>query len=670
MKIKKVEIQNFRILENVVIDLDDDITLIVGRNNSGKTSLTEIFYKFFSGDKSRFKFEDFSLSSHSSFVSANTLYTEYVAAKETEGTEDTLFEKQDLFKSALPKIATNIYIEYTDEDDGNLASLSNFIMDLDMDRKDALLSCEYSISDPERFFKVFTLNAAEYNNDIIEFIRKNLHFFEKKFYSVDSQNLESKSLIEKSSDIENIFLPRFITAQINVDDHSDDNSKGLSRGFESYYKHNRNEDEGAKKLKTSLDETAVELDGNYKVFFKSIFDDLENFGVNTGVNRKELELEIKSNFEVEKVLKNNANLFYRHEDEKLLPESYNGLGYSRLIFILLSILGYYEEQFKRKTPPNFSLLFIEEPEAHLHPQMQQTFIKNIRDFIKKKKWKVQIIITTHSSHIVADCGFEGIRYFDKSEKKIDVKNLTEFKTNVVKKEGHDETIKFLKQYMTLYNCDMFFADKIILVEGTVERLLLPEMIKKEAKELINQYLTVIEVGGAYAHNFREILEFINVKTLIITDIDAIDKSKNRSACPVDTGANILTSNQTLVKWLPKKEQIAELLSCLEEHKADKKSRVAFQIPEAAGGKCGRSFEEAFIIKNASVFSSNTKDISTINLFKTKEKTANKTAEVIISESYTIAGQIPKKTDFAFDIIRLDTWEVPTYIKEGLVWLQN
>ena len=669
MKIKKVEINNFRILENVTIDLDDDITLIVGRNNSGKTSLTEIFHKFFSSDKSKFRFEDFSLSSHANFASANILYTEYVSANEAGDEEDVLFEKLDKFKNALPKIETNIYIEYTEKDDGNLASLSNFLMDLDIDRKDALISCEYNISEPEKFFKVFNTNAAEYNNDIIEFIRKNLHFFEKKFYSVDSKNIDSKSLIENPSDIENIFLPRFITAQITVDDHSDDNSKGLSRGFESYYKHNKNEDKGAKKLKTSLDETAVELDENYKVFFKSIFDDLENFGVNTGVNRKELELEIKTHFEVEKVLKNNANLFYRH-DEKLLPESYNGLGYSRLIFILLSILSYYEEQVKRKTPPNFSLLFIEEPEAHLHPQMQQTFIKNIRDFIKKKEWNVQIIITTHSSHVVADCGFEGIRYFDKSEKKIEVKNLTKFKKNIVIKEGNDNTIKFLKQYMTLYNCDMFFADKIILVEGTVERLLLPEMIKKEAKDLMNQYLTTIEVGGAYAHNFKEILEFINVKTLVITDIDSIDKSQKRSACEVSKEDNILTSNQTLVKWIPKKEKIVELLACLEENKIDKKSRVAFQIPEISDGKCGRSFEEAFIIKNASIFSANAKEISTVSIFKVADNSSNKTTEVILAESYTIAGNIPKKTDFAFDIISLDNWEVPTYIKEGLEWLQK
>ena len=74
--------------------------------------------------------------------------------------------------------------------------------------------------------------------------------------------------------------------------------------------------------------------------------DLKDFGVNSGVNIQEIE--VKSYFEVEKVLKDNANLFYKH-DEELLPEQSNGLGYSKLIFIVLTILSYYEEQSKRKT---------------------------------------------------------------------------------------------------------------------------------------------------------------------------------------------------------------------------------------------------------------------------------------------------------------------------------
>ena len=72
---------------------------------------------------------------------------------------------------------------------------------------------------------------------------------------------------------------------------------------------------------------------------------------------------------------------------------------------------------------------------------------------------------------------------------------------------------------------MFFADKIIMVEGTVERLLLPEMIRMDAPNLLSQYISIIEVGGAYALNFKEFLDFINVKTLLITDLDSVKPEK-------------------------------------------------------------------------------------------------------------------------------------------------
>ena len=141
--------------------------------------------------------------------------------------------------------------------------------------------------------------------------------------------------------------------------------------------------------------------------------------------------------------------------------------------------------------------------------MQQTFIKNVQSFIKKKDWNIQVIITTHSSHIVADSGFENIRYFEKTDKSVLVKNLSEFQDTANKTDP--STITFLKQYMTLYNCDMFFADKVIMVEGVVERLLLPEIIKKTAPDLNNQYVSVIEIGGAYAYKFKALLNFLNIK---------------------------------------------------------------------------------------------------------------------------------------------------------------
>lgn len=677
MKITKVKIFNFRILENVTVDFDEVVTLIVGRNNSGKTSLAEVFNNFFSGEKSKFRFEDFTLNSYKGFGESKRFYDEYKLSVENEEGEEVILEKETKYKEAFPKIVVEIYLEYKDEDDGKLSSISNFLMDLDETRKDALISCEYGVFEMEKLFKAFYANAAEYGNNFVTFLRKNLHFFEKRFFSVDRDNPKYRSHIEKPSEIDNIFLPRFIHAQTNLDDKSDDNTKGLSKGFESYFKLNKENDATAKALKKSLDDTSNEMDVNYKEFFKTLFADLKDFGVNSGINIQEIE--VKSHFEVEEVLKDNANLFYKHDGDELLPEKSNGLGYSKLIFIVLTILSYYEEQSKRKTTPNFSLLFIEEPEAHLHPQMQQTFIKNINEFVKKKKWNAQIVITTHSSHIVADSGFDSIRYFDNSTKSVEVKNLTLFKDKLV--TSSPDTLKFLKQYMTLYNCDMFFADKIIMVEGTVERLLLHEMIRMEAPNLLSQYISVIEVGGAYALNFKEFLDFINVKTLLITDLDSVkpEKKGNRTvqiACQVSDGLS--TSNATLKKWLPKKIKPSELLLCTEAEKLNNTSkiRVAYQIPEAAGEKCGRSFEEAFIIKNAAMFSSNTKNISCRKIFLEKTKVGNKTTVSsksnanIVLQSYEIAEEIPKKTEFAFDIMILAGWAVPKYIKEGLTWLEK
>ncbi|MFD2433857.1 TOPRIM nucleotidyl transferase/hydrolase domain-containing protein [Mesonia maritima] len=148
----------------------------------------------------------------------------------------------------------------------------------------------------------------------------------------------------------------------------------------------------------------------------------------------------------------------------------------------------------------------------------------------------------------------------------------------------------------MHKSDLFFSDKVIIVEGTTERMLLPQMIRKVVPDLVTEYVSILEVGGAYTHKFKEILEFLNLKTLIITDIDSID-SVNGEKCAVNSGKNgELTSNQTLKNWLPKKSTITELIETTDKDKIDSRIiRVAYQIEE--NGKIGRSLEEAFIIAN-------------------------------------------------------------------------
>ncbi|MFD4570185.1 ATP-dependent endonuclease [Streptomyces sp. NPDC058467] len=368
------------------------------------------------------------------------------------------------------------------------------------------------------------------------------------------------------------------------------------------------------------------------------------------------------------ILRGSTRLQYPSGDDGFhLPEGHNGLGYSKLIFTILQVISFHQAYERAAPKPALQVLFIEEPEAHLHPQMQEVFIKNIQDFINRKApWKVQVVITTHSSHIVASGGFHTVRYFDRSEPDGKVKDLSTFQAKVTATPHGDETLRFLRQYMVLHRCDMFFADKVILIEGTAERLLLPEMVRRCAEGLLHQYVSVIEVGDAYAVRFRELLEFLNVRTLVITDIDSVGPTDQRACSPTTAGA--LTSNSTLKKWLPGESGITELLAVDSDAKEHGHVRVAYQVPEKEAGVCARSFEDAFIIANASVLARDLRHLELKRAFL-EEAGADPTEGDIEVHAYDIAKRLSKhKTDFAFDVMLLEDWVVPRYIAEGLQWL--
>lgn len=105
----------------------------------------------------------------------------------------------------------------------------------------------------------------------------------------------------------------------------------------------------------------------------------------------------------------------------MLPEDYNGLGYLNLFAIIFDIRIKLNHLAKKnndeENPTPLNLLFIEEPEAHTHPQMQYIFINNIKKILKTyceelgQDFSLQTIISTHSSHMVLQCDFKDIKYF-------------------------------------------------------------------------------------------------------------------------------------------------------------------------------------------------------------------------------------------------------------------
>ena len=270
-------------------------------------------------------------------------------------------------------------------------------------------------------------------------------------------------------------------------------------------------------------------------------------------------------------------------------------------------------------------------------------------------------MTSHSSHVANEVDFSKIRYASRHSDSVVFKNLKAFSTTTA------SNADFIHKYLTLTKCDLFFADKAILVEGASERILLPDMINKcskdhtfsEGKDLSHQYYSIIEVGGAYAHLFIPFIRFIGISCLIITDIDP-----ERHAGDTPTGTPIYSScnasegekssNETINRWVREKHKLepgtfvpfGDIRSLPTEDKTDGQIHLEFQTPEH--GLCGKSLEEA--IKNANRAHYEVPDHPSEQDVAFKEKS---------------------KTDFALNLIfKNPKYTIPEYIKRGLIWLSD
>jgi len=302
------------------------------------------------------------------------------------------------------------------------------------------------------------------------------------------------------------------------------------------------------------------------------------------------------------------------------------------------------------------LLFIEEPESHMHPQMQHAFAEHLEKFLAKiTTVQIQTFLTSHSAHVANTMDFSKIRYAQKSQSGVVYKNL-----DIFAKENADN-MDFIKKYLTLSRCDLFFADKIIFVEGASERLLLPDMIEKCEKEklfdsekykLPAQYYALIEIGGAYAYKFIPFANFLGLPCLILTDIDSMIDGRTKDV----VSKGMTTSNATIKWWMreikgiPQNSKdiisLADIIAATDEEKTIEKCHIEYQTLE--NGICGRSLEEA--IKNVNRNHYGLTEPVTEDDLEFNEKS---------------------KTDFALNLICDNpNYSIPQYIKSGLIWLNK
>jgi predicted ATP-dependent endonuclease of OLD family len=727
MHLHSFHITNFRRLKDVHIDLDPKTSIFVGSNNSGKTSATHIFQFFLGSSRERFSVHDFSADRWAIF---DAIGSDPQAGEPLPTIRlDLWFEVEgsDLYRviKILPSmewngVALGIRMEFAPKDAAVL--LANYREAKSKAGKSAVPKG----NDTEGFHP--------WPETLTDYLSKRLSDEYKTFYYVldrgefDADFRENGGYVPQElgdgaesggSIVESLLRVDFLHAQRHLSDaESRGRAEDLSKRLNRFYKRNLQKYGEDFKAVAALAASEAQLNTHLSAVFEPTLRSLNTLGY---PGFADPYLVIKSAFDPESILTRNASVHYALRDPgrpvqatfPTLPDKYNGLGFKNLIYMVIELLDFDQRWAdEEENRPPLHIVFIEEPEAHLHVQLQQVFIRKIREILPDESplFSSQLIVTTHSPHIIYESNFRPIRYFRRFSRTSPgnyshVLNLSNFY------DTEEDTRDFLLQYMKLTHCDLFFADAAVFVEGNVERLLLPLMIEKEEPQLKSSYLSILELGGAFAHKFRNLIHFLGLTALVITDLDSVlpkpekgsEGQNGKAIAPlenqagdeedqeegVDRGvcmchaANAVTSNQTLIQWLPKLTTISDLLAAntgLKRHPPTDiepaNISVAYQTRQLAAWKgekaelAGRTFEDAFAYENLEWC----QDIKrkSLHLRVVTKNTSLLLDEVVQKIHDRVNGSGFNKTDFALALMMTDPaeWVAPRYISEGLRWLKE
>lgn len=637
MYIKTIKIRNFRKLKDVTIDFQPDTTLFIGANNSGKTSAITAMNLFL--NTAKFAHYDFSLSNH---IKINELFE--AKTEPSEKDFDDIFPVMDLW----------FYIE-----DKDIHHVSHLLPTLDWVGGDLGVRIRYAINDISKLYKEYNVIREKVKNkktlfpvNMIDYLSKHLSkYFELRRYILDPakkgeiQEQETLSDALDGNPLNNIIKINTINAQRGMNDEVSDveqmEKRKLSALMMRYYDDHLDPNKGEMTEKdigalTALQEAMDTFTTTMRVNFAPALGEISKIGYPPfGAPDITINPQVRA---TDGISHPNA-LQYKTENGLCLPETYNGLGYQNLIFITFKLIGFRDSRIKygkmKSDDAEYApihLVLIEEPEAHLHPQAQQVFIKKAyeilidRDDIQKGNLTTQMIISSHSPHITHEVEFKNLRYFRRiipcsgQDQTTEIVNLS----NIFGTDGKTE--KFTKRYIKINHCDLFFADAAILIEGDAERILMPSFI--ENFPYLNQsYVSVLTIGGSHAHKLRPLMEHLCMPTLIITDIDG------------EPGGN--STNPTLKQWVPRKDGIDDLLSLKFDGKISLNPCPVCIVYQTGSGE--RTFEDALRNDNKLLL----KDLKS------------------------------DKAKFALDILYLEKFDdpddglkTPKYIEEGLIWLNG
>lgn len=519
-------------------------TLIIGKNNAGKTTVVNALKMLCHNEQP--SASDFNLSY------LNELFNQYKQAFEADSA--TNFEHIE-----TPNLEFTLMIKVDFNDEDLIAHLAPFIPISEEDNGESvsvrIMAKVILAEEPEfkdKVSKVF--KCADSHGNKLEDKQR----FEK-FYALLSKetsvsqkdgNLYQTTFVDHLGDVIDKFsLKKLINIkEIKANRHLKEGV--LSDVFNKIVAFQFTNDVGSRSsLEASIESINEQISGN--VGAKST-DISQVLGEVEGTEK--VDLSLSGNVTYDAIMKGLIKYNFMDGDY-YIPEDQFGLGYINLLNIIGEIIHFVDSYEDKSHFSRINLLFIEEPEAFMHPQMQEFFIKRIDNAVTKaleiantsskdtKTLQCQIAITTHSSHIVnskihSSNTFNNLNYLTSINKCTKAINLTDDVVVSSEESDADKKLNFIKKHIKYKVSELFFSDAIIFVEGITEETLLNYYLENHPT-LSNYYISVFNINGAHGKLYLPLAKKLSVPSLIVTDLDIKrakceknEKHKESESCDV------------------------------------------------------------------------------------------------------------------------------------------
>lgn len=422
----------------------------------------------------------------------------------------------------------------------------------------------------------------------------------------------------------------------------------------------------------------------------------------TNIYKKSIENQIGLRIEESKAeyIVNIIKPYLPHDTKTLAGDGFNlkqnSLGFNNLIYIA-TVLGDINQQLKDDKTSHYTLL-IEEPEAHLHPQLQL----NLFNFLKQtnNQDNSQLFITTHSPTLTSKVPLDKLIHLSKNNEAINLNQCFEGRETILVEEEDEDAFaddalnrkKQLERYIDVTKSQLFFSKGVLFVEGISEELLVPVFAQILNQRLEDYKIELLNADGTsfypfiYLFNSTDISKTLPLPLSILTDDDRFTESKNTEY-----------SFKNIKDNLPKAEALFENIKAAPQSTRIKNiSEVIKIVPEKISlNFSNKTFEFALVQANISrtktqiadnlLWKYLAQDKSIVKKFKKINEhldlfTGDEITETELSKLQILIWKVlPSKAEFAQDfsvylLANIETAKtnfiVPDYIQKAITHLIN